>query len=146
MGGFCSLEGEDPSHPETFYAKDSFITATLWKKLIIILGGVAMNFVTAWVIFTCLFWHGTQPLGISPLEESRSYLIPSFSFLEAQGFVEQEMHPGVLITEVTSDSLAERIGLQVGDVITQVNGEESTVENLSSLLATYGAISPIEDE
>jgi regulator of sigma E protease len=37
LGGFCALEGEDPSNPEVFYAKDSFITAKLWKKLIIIL-------------------------------------------------------------------------------------------------------------
>ena len=29
LGGFVRLKGEDPRDPGTFYAKDSFITATL---------------------------------------------------------------------------------------------------------------------
>ena len=141
LGGFCSLEGDDPSQPDTFHAKDSFITAKLWKKLTIILGGVAVNILTAWVVFTLLFRHGTQPLGISPLEESESYLIPHLSFLEKEGFVSGGMEDGVLIQEVAKGSLARDIGLQVGDVITQINNHVSlSIENLPALLAQAGAL------
>jgi membrane-associated protease RseP (regulator of RpoE activity) len=87
------LKGEDPENPEEFHAKDSFISAKLRKKLIIIIGGVTMNVLTAWVIFTLLFRHGTQPLGISPMEDSESYLIPNLAFLQREGFASGEMKP-----------------------------------------------------
>jgi S1-C subfamily serine protease len=92
-----------------------------------------MNLLTAWVIFTLLFRHGTKPLGVSPLE-SESYLMPNLNFLRAEGFATGDNRPGVLVQEVMSGSLAEAIGLQAGDVILQVNNEDAKIENLSELL------------
>ncbi|MDR2191078.1 MAG: site-2 protease family protein [Candidatus Peribacteria bacterium] len=141
LGGFCALEGEDPANPEVFYAKNSFITAKLWKKLIIIVGGVAMNVLTARVIFTLLFRHGTQPLGLSNEPTSESYLIPHLTFLQSAGFATGEIKPGVAIEKILPESLAERIGLQTGDVIMQVNVASVSMENLSSLLTQAGTAS-----
>jgi membrane-associated protease RseP (regulator of RpoE activity) len=134
------MKGEDPSKPDVFYAKDSFITAKLWKKLIIIVAGVTMNLLTAWVIFTLLFWHGTQPLGISSEPTSESYLIPNLAFLQETDFASGSIGSGVVVKDITPNSLAEEIGLQMGNIILAVNGEEATIDNLSDLLAkgTYG--------
>jgi len=79
LGGFCSLEGDSP---DTFHTQDGIVMAKLRKKLLIILGGVIMNLIAAWIIFTFLFRHGTQPLGISNEQSSQSYLIPSLNFLQ----------------------------------------------------------------
>jgi membrane-associated protease RseP (regulator of RpoE activity) len=133
LGGFCALKGDDPSNPDEFHAKDSFISANLRRKLLIIVGGVTMNLLTAWVIFTFLFRYGTKPLGTSPLE-SESYLMPSLNFLKAEGFATGDIKPGVVIQEVMADSLAATIGLRAGDVVMQVNGENVSIGNLSELL------------
>ena len=109
LGGFCALKGDDPSKPDTFHAKDSFISAKLWKKLIIMVGGVAMNLLTARVIFTLLFRHGTQPLGISGDENSKSHLVPSINFLQEQGFLTGELKDGAIIQTIEELSLAQEI-------------------------------------
>jgi S1-C subfamily serine protease len=95
-----------------------------------------MNLLTAWVIFTFLFWHGTQPLGISNEPSSESYLIPNLAFLQAEGFATGEIKPGVRVQEVLSGSLAEKIGLQAGMVIMQVNEEKVMMESLTTVLAS----------
>jgi membrane-associated protease RseP (regulator of RpoE activity) len=129
------MKGEDPTKPDVFYAKDSFITAKLWKKLIIIVAGVAMNLLTAWVIFTLLFRHGTQPLGISSEPASESYLIPNLVFLQEVGFASGSVGSGVIVQGIEPNSLAETLGLQAGDIILKVNDKEVSIENLSTLLA-----------
>ncbi|MDR0861044.1 MAG: PDZ domain-containing protein [Candidatus Peribacteria bacterium] len=50
------------------------------------------------------------------------------------------MGSGVVVKDITPNSLAEEIGLQMGNIILAVNGEEATIDNLSDLLAkgTYG--------
>lgn len=137
LGWFCALEGEDPSNPETFHAKDSFISAKLWKKLIIIIWWVTMNLITAWIIFTLLFWHGTQPLGISSEQSSESYLIPSMNFLQEQKLLSGTNGSGVIIQEITENSLATQMGLVTGDIILKVNQEEINQSTLVSTLTEY---------
>jgi membrane-associated protease RseP (regulator of RpoE activity) len=134
------LKGEDPANPDEFHAKDSFISAKLRKKLIIIVGGVSMNLLTAWVIFTLLFRHGTQPLGISSEPTSESYLITNLAFLQEAGFASGNINSGIIVKEITPNALAEEIGLQTGDIILEVNGEEATYQNLTTLLSqgSYG--------
>jgi membrane-associated protease RseP (regulator of RpoE activity) len=138
LGGFCSLEGEDPSHPETFRAKDSFITAKLWKKLLIILGGIIMNLIAARIIFTALFWIGINPLAPNDRFESESYLMPNISFLIDKGFADGEIRSGVVIREIAPDSLAESFPLQVEDTILSLNETDVEYGNLSTLLSDRG--------
>jgi hypothetical protein len=53
-----------------------------------------MNLLFAWIVFTALFTHGIQPISIIPenalATESRSYLMPSASFLQEEGFLSGE--------------------------------------------------------
>ena len=135
LWGFCALEGEDPSKPETFSAKDSFISASLRKKIIIVLWGVSMNILTAWVFFTILFVHGVQPLGISSDETSESYLISSQTFLKQEGFLSGSLSSGILITEVFPDSLAESYDLQPDMVVYRLNDQEVDIANFATLVS-----------
>lgn len=131
------MEGEDPSKPESFSSPESFIAAPFWKKLIIILGGVTMNILIAWLLFTVLFIHGTQPLGVSSHPESRSYLMPSQAFLEEKGLLSGSLSSGVLISEVLEDSLALSYGLKPGIVIYRVNDVPVDISTFSSLISSF---------
>ena len=81
LGGFVRLKGEDPHDPETFRAKDSFMTVKLFPKIVILLGGIIMNVFAAWLIFTIVFAVGTKPMYILPenavATQTRSYLMPT---------------------------------------------------------------------
>ena len=63
-----------------------FIKAKLRKKIIILVAGVTMNFIVAWMLFSFIFWQGTRPISFLPenavKSETHSYLIPTYSFLE----------------------------------------------------------------
>ena len=60
------MKGENPDDPGTFHAEDSFITAKLWKKLIILFAGVAVNFFVAWLFFSIAFMKGVTPINVIP--------------------------------------------------------------------------------
>ena len=51
IGGYCAMEGED----EDTENPRSFQKAAWWKRLIILLAGSAMNFLTGLIIYSCLF-------------------------------------------------------------------------------------------
>lgn len=62
FGGFVRLYGEDPSEKGAIKSKESFITKTPWQKTTIVLGGVFMNFVLAWLLITFGLLFGLEPL------------------------------------------------------------------------------------
>lgn len=51
LGGYCAMEGED----EDTENPRSFQKAAWWKRLIILVAGSAMNFLTGFLIYACLF-------------------------------------------------------------------------------------------
>ncbi len=57
LGGFVRLKGEDGSDA---HDADSFANKAMWKRLVILFAGVAMNFVLGFVIFFGLFAHGSE--------------------------------------------------------------------------------------
>ena len=61
IGGFVKLEGEDGDAAED---PRSFSRAPLPTRLIILVAGVAMNVVLAFVIFTAIAWTGDPTIGI----------------------------------------------------------------------------------
>ena len=133
LGGFCVLEWDDPSRPEAMYAKNSFVTAKLRKKLIIMIGGVTVNFLTALFIFTGLFRHGTLPLGISSAEESESYLIPSRKFLESEKLLEVQSYEGVKVIGLVNENSK----LKTGDIILSFNGTPLSIENINEVVQAW---------
>ena len=56
IGGYCAMEGED----EDTDNPRSFQKAAWWKRLIILLAGSAMNFLTGLLIYACLFLPAKQ--------------------------------------------------------------------------------------
>jgi regulator of sigma E protease len=61
IGGFVKLEGEDGDEADD---PRSFVRARLPTKLVILLAGVAMNLLTALVIFTAIAWLATPLIGL----------------------------------------------------------------------------------
>ncbi len=61
IGGFVKLEGEDGDEADD---PRSFVRARLPVKLIILVAGVAMNLVTAFLIFTVIAWLATPFVGL----------------------------------------------------------------------------------
>ena len=90
IGGYCAMEGEDE---ETDNPR-SFQKAAWWKRLIILVAGSAMNFLTGIVIYACLF-------------------------LPAEQIVVPEI---VEFTDCCIFNTAD--GLQLGDVILEIDGEK----------------------
>jgi membrane-associated protease RseP (regulator of RpoE activity) len=91
-------------------AKDSFLNASFLQKVAILLGGVTMNIIGAFAIFTIGFTHGIKPIQVLPDNalkyQSQSYLMPSESFLKEQGFISgsRSIEPAV-IADVVPDML-----------------------------------------
>lgn len=89
IGGFCAMEGEEEGESPDPRA---FPNRPWWQRLIILLAGVLMNFLTGFLIILCLF------------ASAEGFYTP-----EITGFSEE--------TALTAQQY-----LQVGDRITQVDG------------------------
>ena len=95
VGGYCSMEGED----EDTDNPRSFQKAAWWKRLIILLAGAAMNFVTGLLLFAVVFM---------PMEEMAVPVISSFEE----------------VCTVNGEN-----GLRVGDEILAIDGEKIYVQS-----------------
>jgi membrane-associated protease RseP (regulator of RpoE activity) len=42
------------------------ITASLWRKIVILLAGIAMNFLATYLIFVVVFAVGVKPIQLVP--------------------------------------------------------------------------------
>ena len=65
IGGFVKLEGEDGDATDD---PRSFARARLPVKLVILVSGVAMNLLTAFLIFTAIAWLATPLVGVQFFE------------------------------------------------------------------------------
>ncbi len=139
LGWFVRLKGEDPNDQDAFNAPDSFITSKLWKKIIILLAGIGMNFIVARAIFTTIFTIGTQPMSVLPANtlasQTNSYLMPTIDFLQAEWFISGELVSApATITKVASTLLGQQMGLLSWDTIIAINDTPVDVRNISSIL------------
>ncbi len=105
IGGFCQMDGESDADTR----KGTFGAASFWAKTKILFAGVAMNWLTAFLIFTVLAWTGMP------------------EFLNGQFTVPVDTKTDftpVQVAEVAEDSPASRAGILQGDYILAVGGEE----------------------
>jgi regulator of sigma E protease len=106
-GGFVRLfgEDEDEKHPRSFSSKPA------WQRATIIVAGVVVNIVFAFVLFSFLLgfsgWKTEIPL---------IYIENQFPF----GHQENQ----IFISEVEKDSPAASAGLASGDIIMSIDGEK----------------------
>ncbi|MBR0431149.1 site-2 protease family protein [Candidatus Saccharibacteria bacterium] len=105
IGGFCQMDGESAEDER----KGTFGHAGFWAKTKIFFAGVAMNWLVAFIIFTILAWTGM------PEFLDGQFKIPADT--------KTEFTP-VEIAVVAEDSPAERAGLEAGDLILAVDGNE----------------------
>ena len=100
MGGHCAMEGEDTDSDDPH----SFNNASLWKRLVILVAGAAMNFVMG-VILLLIFYLPIQQV-VAP----------------------------VISTFEDYSTISGEAGLQVGDRILEVDGEKIYVYTDMSLI------------
>ncbi len=105
IGGFCQMDGESAADTR----KGTFGDASFWSKTKILFAGVTMNWLVAIVIFTVLAWTGM------PEFLEGQFTVPADTRLEATP---------VEITSVAEDSPASRAGIEAGDKIIAVDGNE----------------------
>lgn len=117
LGGFVRLQGEyDAAHK-----KGDFGAATYWVKTKIILAGVVMNWLTAWVLFSIVLLFGMPKL--IPQQYTPSYDATITT-------------SPVQIVSVTDNSAASRAGLQSNDQLVRIDGEKiSTIEDVKVVTA-----------
>ncbi len=116
FGGFVRLKGEDGEHA---HDKDSMAHKKAGPRLWIIVAGVLMNFLLAYVLLMLGFWFGMAPLALD---------------LKALG--EGEYQSKVIVLDVVKGSPAETAGIKSGDTIVSVGGTQITlVSQLQSILA-----------
>ena len=104
LGGFVKIKGE--SGDEDKGDKHSFANQAAWKKSAILTAGVFMNFILAIVLYAIGFSIGLpevidQDTNLNSIKERN-----------------------VVISELTSGSLAESKGIEVGDKIIYINDKE----------------------
>ena len=111
LGGFCAFYGEDDTKGVSRDDPRAFPNQNVWKRLFVILMGPMMNFVLAFVLATAFFWvNGINvATGIDPY-----------------------------IADVMAAGPAYSAGMQPGDQVTEINGQDMLDGTMDTLLNTIG--------
>ena len=132
IGGYCSMEGED----EDTDNPRSFQKAAWWKRLIILIAGAAMNFITGLPIFLIVY---------APMQQ---YAVPVIDYFE-EGCVlhaEDGLQPGDRIRKVdgdrvyTASDFSTILSLNPGDVhdlVVERNGEKVVLNDFNMVKAEF---------
>lgn len=107
LGGFVRLKGEHDADKE----KGSYGGASLWAKTRIILAGVFMNFLIALLLFTVLAYAGMPRLIENQYDTGSNKTV---------------LRDQVAVAEVVDGTPSANAGLQVGDSILSLGGQEVT--------------------
>ena len=99
LGGYVQLVGEAPGAdlPEGFGPEESFSNRPPWQRMLVVLAGPLFNFLLAWLIFWGLAWSNGA----------------------------QDLLP--VIGQVTNSSAALDAGIQPGDRILSVDGQDIAI-------------------
>jgi len=114
FGGFVRLLGEDETEKNVLDDKRSFAAQKPWKKITVVIAGVAMNLLLAWVLFYIV-------LGVQGFKTK----LPLLSDYKFAG-INQTVETAIIIGNIAKDSPAEKAGLADGDRIVAINGSAVT--------------------
>ncbi|MBU1034349.1 site-2 protease family protein [Patescibacteria group bacterium] len=118
LGGFVRIKGEQADGQND---ADSFHMQPVWKRMVILAAGVAMNWLLAFVLFVIVFTIGTKV---------------ELDGLPAGAVIRDS---AVRITQVLPGSSAEKAGLQIDDAILRVAGAPiQTYAQARDLIAAQG--------
>jgi regulator of sigma E protease len=116
IGGFVRLKGESG---ENECDADSFVRKSAGHRLLIIVAGVAMNLVLAWLLFSVGYIFGLPQI---IADES---MLPGYARI-----IDEKLY----IVDVLADTPATAAGLLVGDVLISAEGEKiSDIGSFSDL-------------
>lgn len=118
IGGFCSMDGESAADKR----KGTFGAASFWAKTKILFGGVAMNWLVAFVLFTVLAFTGMP------------------QFLENQFYLGNDakitdVTKQVVVENVIDGSPAQKAGFEKGDTIIKI---DETAVSTPQEITDYG--------
>ncbi len=102
LGGFVKIKGED-SAAQGGQDNDSFASKPAWKKALVLIAGVGMNILIAFIFLSLSFGIGSR----QPLDESTDMRYVHSRFVEVEQLV-----PGMP---------AQAAGIRIGDRITQLD-------------------------
>jgi regulator of sigma E protease len=108
FGGFVRLYGEDNFDKKAEQSKQSYVGKPAWVKILVVVAGVAMNFLLAWVLLTGGYIAGMQPMYLNQQD--------IFKGLQEGMIVTEE---GLLVKSVQED-LQEQ-GVEMGDQVISIN-------------------------
>lgn len=116
LGGFVKIKGEDGQDD----APDSFASQSIARRMVIVVAGVTMNLIAAWLLIVLLFLIGA-PRQITPAINP--------AYIKSRSLIIKQVLPG---------SPAERVGLQPGDEILQINGQRAEYARDLRAIASRG--------
>ena len=112
FGGFCAFVGEDDVEGTHKDDPRAFNRQKVWKRMLTVIMGPAMNLVLAFVVAAVYFWVG----GVGVVTGIDPYIV-----------------------EVAGTGPAYEAGLQDGDVIVQINGMDMLDGTTDTLLNAIGS-------
>lgn len=136
LGGFVRLKGEHDYDKQ----KGSFGAAKLSDKVRIMVAGVGMNLITAFILFTVVALIGMPQL------VDNQFIISS----DSKVIQEVQNKDVVLVGEIVAGGPAEKAGIKVGEEIISINGqpvdEPSTLPSISEANAGKPVIVVVKDQ
>jgi regulator of sigma E protease len=141
IGGFVRLEGEDGDSADD---PRSFSAQRLWLKLVILVAGVVMNVVLAFVIFLGVAWLATPLVGVAVPEiqsdspASRAGLVAGDELLTVDGQV-FDLYSEDLISAIRKRA-GETIVLGVRHADRSRSDVGVTLRSTDQIDATHGAL------
>lgn len=126
LGGFVRIKGEGGTEQERF-APGAFATKSLFKRFVVLVGGVVMNIIAAWVLFSVGFGIGLP------------------SILEGSTIPDSMIsNRAIHIVDVVAESPAGTAGLLSGDEVVAIDGVTfATGEEARAALAPHADGSPL---
>jgi regulator of sigma E protease len=118
IGGFVKIKGENGEGKND---KESFASKSAWTRIKVLVAGVAMNFIFAWIFFSIGFMLGTPQEVVN----------------------DKSPNSKIMITAVEKNSPAEKMGIIDGDIILTMqtndgkNTQIRTVKNLQDYVAQF---------
>lgn len=110
FGGFVRLFGEDSSDPKMMKSKRSYAGKPMRARVKVVVAGVVMNFLVAWILLSVGFSVGMQPL------------LAADDVLGAINKGQIVLETGLKIKTIDEGSVAQKIGMSVDDTIYAIDG------------------------
>ena len=110
LGGYVKIFGEDPDD-ESMNGSDSkrsFVNAAKWKQVVVLLSGIFMNLVFAWLLISASFNFGV------------------LTSSDAQ-YKDNVKNASVMVLSVLKDSPSDKAGLKEGDSILEIDSAKTKI-------------------